>query len=99
LDALGLIRFEAVTGFAIKFAGEPRFPCHYYGRPHILSTKSAIQLDIGKTLLTDVGRELAVIAGSTPVEEYRSWVVTTIREKGWEVLEGQPIVPPPSPPP
>jgi hypothetical protein len=39
-------------------------------------------------MLTEVGHELAGIAGPAPSEEYRSWIVLTFRERGWEVYEG-----------
>jgi hypothetical protein len=42
---------------------------------------------IGNFLLTEAGKELAAIAGSTPNEEYLSWVISDLREKGWEVVE------------
>lgn len=90
LDALGLIRFEAVAGFSLKFTSDVRLPWYYYSRLHILSKKDARQIDLGNALLTDVGTELAVIAGAAPDEQYRNWVVSSFREKGWDIVEADP---------
>lgn len=90
LDTLGVIRFETVTGYTLKFLADPCLSWHYYSKLHILSKKDVRALEIGKTILTDIGKELAIIAGSTPDEQYRNWVVTDLREKGWEVQEVDP---------
>ena len=87
LDSLGLIRFAEVAGFRLTFTDDPHLIYHYYGRQHILTKQGARDLNIGKAILTEVGKELAVIAGSSPNEEYRNWAVSTFRERGWEVVE------------
>lgn len=87
LDSLGLIRFEANGGFGLKFNSDPRLVWHYYGRQHNLAKVGSREIAFGNSLLTEVGQELAEIAGSSPNEEYRSWVVSTLRRQGWEVIE------------
>ncbi len=103
LDALGLIRFEAMTGFAMEFhidkppnGSQPhpiRILWHYYGQPHLLSKPiqgeppEFLSIDMGKSLLTDIGLELAPISGSTPSEAYRQLMVSELRQRGWEVAE------------
>jgi hypothetical protein len=65
----------------------------YYGRQHEFLNRFAVQnnriepFTFGKSVLTETGKELFPITGSKPNEEYRDYVVTTFREKGWEVAE------------
>jgi hypothetical protein len=61
--------------------------CDYHGRQHRFARKGDIQLAVGQTLLTAVGQELAGIAGSIANEEYRLWVVSELRNNGWEITE------------
>ena len=87
LNSLGLIRFETFVSHSIEVTSDPRFVCSYHGRQHILARQDMQGFSIGNFLLTEVGKELAAIAGSTPNEEYLSWVISDLREKGWEVVE------------
>jgi hypothetical protein len=88
LQSLGLITLEAIAGFALNFIKSHGILLLIYSRQqHVLRTQDAQRLPVGKALLTEVGKELAVIAGSSPNEEYRSWVVSNFREQGWKVEE------------
>jgi hypothetical protein len=90
LDSLGLIRFGGVGGFRIPFFNTPTLECSYGGRKHVFAKQGVRDLDIGPAFLTEVGEELAVIAGSSPNEDYRKDLVSTLRQSGWEVTEDDP---------
>jgi hypothetical protein len=103
LDALGLIRFDALGGFAMEFRPERPPNCaqphqihslwHYYGQSHLLSKPiqgdppEFLSIDMGKAMLTDIGLELAPTSGSTPNEAYRQLMVSELRQRGCEVVE------------
>ena len=75
LENIGLLQFAAPHDFT-----EPdlpkRFTVHYYGKPLRLdiSKDPDNELDIGKVLLTKIGRELAPICGSKPVDGFYEYV-------------------------
>jgi hypothetical protein len=54
---------------------------------YVGSLANNAKITLGNVLLTEVGKELAAIAGSFPSEEYRSWVISTLKLDGWEVVE------------
>lgn len=86
LDALGLIKFENLTGFSLKEL--TKNPFFYYGKQHIISAKQGnMDLPLGKALLTGIGMQLAPIAGSLYSEEYRCYVVEEWRKQGFIVEE------------
>src|SRR5262245_58099102 len=93
LDSLGLIRFQAVPGFSIRLP-PGHLACSYHQRQHTFSRQGgtpptpAAEINIGCALLTDVGQQLAGVAGPSANEEYRSWVVSAYRKGEWEVVEG-----------
>jgi hypothetical protein len=95
LETLGLVRHEALTGFVFKPDVPRPYQLWYFGRWHmfanpvVLLDKRVAPIECGNYMLTDVGQELAKIAGSIPNEEYRSRVVAAFRAGGWEVTEGQ----------
>src|SRR4029078_2014189 len=65
LDAVGLIRFDPLTGF--KFDQTPARVCMaYYQQHHVVSrpgdASTTTSLDIGRAILTQAGQELAPIA-------------------------------------
>lgn len=68
-----------------------RLTWHYYGRPHFLTRPYVGESDpsmsfiVGKALLTDVGRELTSISGSTANEAYRQLMVSEFVQSGWDV--------------
>ena len=69
LDSIGLVKCEHLTGF-IKPDFPKRFTVNYYGRPLNLemSTDAGNRLEVGKTMLTRTGNELAPICRSKPIE-------------------------------
>ena len=71
LDSIGLIQFNTVTGLSLKNISK-RLAVAYYGRRLTLEIpqNAGNKLPIGKTLLTRLGKELAVISGSKPVEGF-----------------------------
>lgn len=81
LASIGLIRVSGVGGF--KRMGFPKdLTVYYYGRPlHLrMPNDSANDLNIGTVLLTRMGRELAPICGSKPVEGFWEYVATQWKE-------------------
>ena len=75
LEALGLIHFSGIGGFN-RIHLRKRAMVYYYGRPVILEFPSDNNnaLPTGVTLLTQSGKELARICGSTPVEGFFEYV-------------------------
>ena len=75
LDSIGLIQFAGVTGYLTKNLPKS-FSVAYYGRslPLEMPKDADNQLAIGKALLTRIGRELAPICGSKPVEGFWEYV-------------------------
>jgi hypothetical protein len=91
LEALGLITFQPLSGFTLTFTTNPPRPmltALYYGQLHLLKLpENSKCLQIGKLMLTAVGKELAPVAGSGPDEDYRRRIVTHWRQTGIEVDE------------
>ncbi len=75
LDSIGLIQFNPLAGFTLLQLPK-RFTLSYYGRPLVLelSKETDNELDTGKVLLTKIGRELAPICGSKPVDGFWEYV-------------------------
>lgn len=76
LDAIGLISFESVSGYARN--GFPKYAhIFYYGLPTAIEFPADAnnQLDIGHVLLTATGKELASICGSSRSEEFYVYVI------------------------
>ena len=71
LDSIGLIQFGGMMVTSVELP-KKRFPVSYYGRPLTLEMPQDTdnQLDIGKAILTRIGKELAPICGSKPVEGF-----------------------------
>ena len=60
----------------------------YHSRLHILRIPNGPRdIELGKALLTDIGRELVAISGATPIEDYRKAVVEDWRSFGIEVQD------------
>lgn len=86
LDGLGVIRYEGASGFNIRYEfSEIPTTWLYYNKLRILSKNDAIEIYYGECVLTDIGQQLFTISGSSPNEDYRSWVVQTLRGYGWDV--------------
>ena len=75
LDSIGLIQYGDLTGFLRKNMPK-KVTAGYYQRPIILQLPKDIENDlgIGKVLLTRIGKELAPISGSRPVEGFLEYV-------------------------
>ena len=76
LESIGLVQFDSLAGF-VRTGLPRRFPVFYYGESLVLemSNDDGNQLEIGKVRLTRVGKELAPICGSTPVEGFREFMM------------------------
>ena len=81
LDSIGLIKFESLTSF-LRQDVPKRFTVNYYGRPLNLemSKDAGNNLEIGNTLLTRTGNELAPICGSKPVEGFLEYVKDKLKQ-------------------
>ena len=76
LDAIGLISFESVSGYART--GFPKYGrAFYYGLPTTIefSSDANNQMRIGHALLTNTGRELVGISGSQRSQAFYEYVV------------------------
>ena len=75
LGDIGLVQFDGIAGFQ-RFNLPQRLVVHYYGKPLLLEIPEAAdsKLDIGNTLLTQIGWELAAICGSKPVDGFYEYV-------------------------
>jgi len=79
LESLGLIQFNSLSGF--KLTGSRRWLLEYYGKPHFVAVQQGKEdLQVGKSLLTAVGEELAHISGSKPDPNYRDATVARWRK-------------------
>lgn len=75
LESIGLIQFAGITNFSK--AGLPKFlGIYYYGKLLRLemSKNTDNKLQVGKVLLTTIGKELAPICGSKPVAGFYEYV-------------------------
>ena len=75
LESIGLAQFSGVARFSTT--GFPkRFTVAYYSRPLVLEMPRDTdnKLPVGKVLLTRIGKELAPICGSKPVEGFWEYV-------------------------
>jgi hypothetical protein len=93
LDLVGLITFDSLAGFTRTFTAPPetsvapfRFVNAYYGTPYQMFFQSIEPFDVGKALLTAPGAQLASVAGSTPNEDFRSYIL-----ERWKVFQITPI--------
>lgn len=80
LDSMGLVNFGSVAGF--KRVGLPRnFTVTYAGRPLALEfpKEADNELDIGKVLLTQAGKELASVCDAPQISELEEYV-----QKRWQ---------------
>ena len=75
LESIGLVQFG--RGRHFKRVNLPKtFVVHYYNKPLFLELhkESANELKTGKILLTKIGKELAPICGSKPVDGFYDYV-------------------------
>ncbi len=85
LDVLGLITFRDF-GYSVTFNApnetRTQIGVAYYGFSYILHLPEGHKdLDVGKVLLSSIGKELAPIAGGTPDHNYREGVLDVWRGK------------------
>ena len=86
LEAIGLVKFNDVTGFVIKdFAKEDVI--HYHGIPIHFKFKqeSGNTLKIGNILLTQAGQQLALVCGAQINREFVNYIIEHYKKKGIEV--------------
>lgn len=77
LDAIGLISFESISGYA-RTGYEKYAHVFYYGCPTVIEFPADTnnQLDLGHALLTAIGKELVSICGSTRNADFYQYVVS-----------------------
>ena len=83
LESIGLVQFSGIAGF--QRGNLPKgFVVLYYRRPLLLEMPKDAdnELEIGKTLLTKIGQELAPISGSKPVAGFYEYV----KNQWWKYL-------------
>jgi len=75
LDSIGLIQFNAISGFS-RLNLPKHFTVTYYGEPlHLMMQKEeGNELKIGKVLLSQVGRELARVCQAPCVDGFVDYV-------------------------
>jgi hypothetical protein len=67
LESIGLITFNDFTGYVRRNLPK-KFQITYFGTPvDVELPDGAVQMDIGKVLFTQIGRELAPICGAVPI--------------------------------
>lgn len=71
LDALGLIRFDTLTGFAKDFTSTNGYPAtlaiDYFGSiVHLMFSSEPSKVNVGSAILTESGAQLARISGAGP---------------------------------
>ncbi len=83
LDDIGLIKFNYASAF--KRQNLPKYwSVFYYGRPTIIEFQNdENNLDIGKVILTQAGKELAAICGSERSEGFYDYVIERWFRKGY----------------
>ena len=83
LDAIGLISFEALGGYARKGFGK-YMHAFYYGRPTLVEfpADEKNQIATGHVLLTTTGKELVPVCGSVRNEEFYLYVVQKWSQEG-----------------
>ena len=89
LASVGLINFEPLGGYSLTFDKSEETTASllliYDSCLYKVTKKAAPHFALGTSLLTDVGQQLAKIAGATSNEAYLEWALATLREQAWEV--------------
>jgi len=84
LDTIGLIKFEALGGYRrMKFLKQ--VVVFYYGTPIIIEfpNEQDNELQIGNVLLTQIGKQMALLCGSKPIEGFDDYIVQHWRDGGF----------------
>jgi hypothetical protein len=82
LDSIGLIVFDSLAGFVRKTKEPITFKASYFEHVHLIQVPSQeCNLEVGHVLMTQVGRQLASVCESRPVEEFyerttKNWCAT-----------------------
>jgi hypothetical protein len=89
LQSLGLINLIGSTGlFSMTFTAEEGSDFSYFGKSYsIAHPHSEIIIEVGKALLTTIGKELMPVAEAQPSHEYRALIVQHWRKQGLHVIE------------
>lgn len=90
LASLGLLEVNTAVGFSLGNVTGPMF-AGYFDRPYIIQSGAyPTSIQLGKVLLTSVGRELAPISGAVADPAYCEITVANWRAAGLEIIEVQP---------
>lgn len=83
LDTIGLISFEALSGY-VKTGFSKHTYAFYYGRPTLIEfpADEKNQMQIGHAILTTTGKELVPVCGSVRNEEFYQYVVRKLSQNG-----------------
>lgn len=82
LDSIGLISFEAMSGYQRLNLGKYA-QLFYYGKPITLEFGAEQNsLELGSVLLTNIGAELANLCGSTSNDEFHLHILKIWSDKG-----------------
>ncbi|MHB1158026.1 MAG: DUF2806 domain-containing protein [Phycisphaerales bacterium] len=86
LDAIGLIKFSAVTEYRLSKA-VTLIPIQYFHETYLLQTdaKEPVPLDIGSAVLTNVGIELARICNPQPITGFVEYLAGRWLEQGMHI--------------
>jgi hypothetical protein len=78
LESIELVTFEPLAGYT-KHRFPRRASVHYYGTPFFIDFSSddvmSNKIDIGKTMLTSIGHQLAPISGSQAIPGFTDYVL------------------------
>jgi Protein of unknown function (DUF2806) len=82
LDSIGILIFNTTTPFRILDYPK-RIKISYYGKPLNIefSQETSNELVIGRILLTEIGKQLAPICGSKPVEGFQDYVFEKLSQQ------------------
>lgn len=89
LDSLGLIKFNYLAGYSLNDIQQKDF-AFLYGTSqiniHIPDSKQK-RLELGKVILTDLGKELVTICNSTDIHGFGQYLQTQYEKKGYKEAE------------
>ncbi|WP_412523428.1 DUF2806 domain-containing protein [Shewanella chilikensis] len=82
LDAIGLISFESTAGYR-RFGFPKRAVIFYYGLPTLVefAKDNENEIQVGKVLLTQAGRELVSICGASRNQEFYEYTVDKLSKQ------------------
>lgn len=83
LDSIGLISFESTTGYIRRGYGKQTV-IFYYGQPVVVefANEENNQIQIGKALFTQAGRELVTLCGATRNQEFYEYALEQLSKQG-----------------